>query len=206
MDQRGLFHAQLKSILKPALVADGFRASGMIYRRVMGDVIHLIKIQGSRDGGRCCVCLGIHLAFLPTVLGDKCIPNKISEPDCEFRSRLAPVGDADCWWDYGCSVDEARRSVMAILKLYQEVGRPYFSRFSAFPNDFSQVTPAMLVSGEPLPFPEGDTLVRFALALSRIALRIGRTADAKAFAEYGLAEAKFAVGLRGEFRKLLAAI
>jgi hypothetical protein len=205
MSERDQFHSQVKQVLKPVLIADGFRASGTTYRRTLGEVIHVINLQGSIHGGQCCVCLGIHLTFLPMVAStDACDSTKITEPECEFRSRLAPLGKSDCWWSYGVTEHESRSSAESILQIYREVGVPYFERFSKFPDDFDRVTPSMLAGSSPLPFPNGGTLVRRALALSRIALRTGRIADAKKFAETGLANVGPAIGLKSEFNKILA--
>lgn len=200
MNERDQFHSQVKLLLKPAFVADGFRPSGTTYRRTLGEVIHVIALQGSVHGGQCCVCLGIHLTFFP---GDA-DPNKITEPDCEFRTRLAPSGQTDCWWSYGATEQEARASAESILRLYREVAVPYFQSFFTFPDDFIRVTPPMLASDAPLPFPGRSTEVRRALALSRIALHAGHIADAKQFAEFGLTRVGPAIALKNEFRKILA--
>ena len=195
---------QVKLVLKPVLAADGFRASGTTYRRTLGEVIHVITLQGSMYGGKCCVCLGIHLTFLPTMgSAGSCDPARITEPECEFRTRLAPPGERDFWWSYGTTENEARDSAESMLRLYREVGAPYFQRFSAFPDDFSRVSPAMLASGEPLPFPDGGTKAGRALTLSLIALHTGRVDDAHKFAEFGLFRAGPAAALKKQFRKIL---
>ena len=199
MNEREQFQGQVKSLLKPVLVADGFRASGTTYRRQLGEVIHVLTLQGSRSGGKCCVCLGIHLAFFPGDYDPKCI----TEPQCEFRTRLTPPGRADYWWSYGANEDQTRASVESIVRLYREVGAPYFESFSRFPEDFTRVTPSMLSSEVDLPFPHGLTDVGRALALSRIAIHIGRIADAKEFARFGLTHAGPAVALKSEFKKIL---
>lgn len=205
MNERDQFQSKVKNVLRPELVANGFRPAGTTYRRKLGKVVQVLTLQGSVNGGQCCVCLGIHLTFLPTVgSAAACDPAKITEPECEFRTRLAPPGEADCWWSYGATEHEAHASAESILRLYREVGVPYFDRFSKFPDDFVRVTPAMLASGAPLPFPGRSTEVRRALALSRIALEAGRIEEARQFAEFGLARVGPAVGLKNEFRKILA--
>jgi hypothetical protein len=205
VNERQPFQSQVKLVLEPVLVADGFRASGTTYRRSLGEVIHVLTLQGSAHGGQCCVSLGIHLTFLPTVGAAKtCAPSKITDPECEFRTRLAPPGDTDFWWSYGTTEHEARTSAESILHRYREVGVPYFQRFSKFPDDFIRVSPAMLASDAPLPFPGRNTEVRRALSLSRIALYTGRVADAHQFAEFGLARVGPAVALKNEFRKILS--
>lgn len=48
MSDRVQFQSQVKASLVPILKAEGFRQSGTMFRRIMGDVIHIIQIQGSR--------------------------------------------------------------------------------------------------------------------------------------------------------------
>ncbi|KAF0180632.1 MAG: hypothetical protein FD161_726 [Limisphaerales bacterium] len=206
MDARNQFLAQIKQVFAPVLRADGFTGSGSTYRRVTGDVIHIVALQGSVSGGKCCACLGVHLSFLPGQ-GSLTPPDlkTIEEPDCEFRARLSPPGQSDAWWPYGTTEQEARESAEAIRGLYEQVGAPFFQRFSTFPEDFTRVTPAMLAVGGELPFPAGCTFVRLALALARIAQRVGRTDEARQFAEAGLARVGPATSLKHAFRQIISA-
>ena len=144
------------------------------------------------------------MAFLPTA-GSSGIPDaeKIDEPECEFRTRLIPVGQPDAWWTYGETEREASESAESILTLYRTVGAPYFARFSRYPDDFARVTPEMLATEGELPFPAGGTFVRRALALSRIAMHSGNVADARGFAEIGLSRVGPAVSLKRAFRELI---
>ncbi|KAF0176807.1 MAG: hypothetical protein FD161_2751 [Limisphaerales bacterium] len=206
MENRKQFLAQIKQVFAPVLKADGFTGSGSTYRRVAGDVIHVVALQGSASGGKCCVCLGIHLSFLP---GQGSLtppdPKMIEESDCEFRTRLALPGQSDAWWPYGATEQEARESAESIRALYQQVGAPFFRRFSTFPDDFIRVTPPMLAVEGELPFPPGCTFVRLALALARIAQRVGRIEDARQFAEVGLARVGPATSLKLAFRQIITA-
>ena len=206
MDSRIRFYAQVKAVLVPVLEADGFTGGGITYRRVVGNVIHVLTLQASVDGRKCCVCLGIHLSFLPGQ-GSLTPPESktIEEPDCEFRTRLTPVGQSDFWWPYGVSEQEASESAKSICRLYQEIGGPYFQQFSTFPEDFTRVTPTMLAAGGELPFPSGGTFVRLALTLARISQQVGRIEDARQFAEVGLAHVGPAVSLKHAFRQIIGA-
>jgi hypothetical protein len=206
MDSRKQFLAQFKQVFAPVLKADGFTGSGNTYRRVAGDVIHVLALQGAASGGKCCVCLGVHLSFLP-LQGSLTPPDlyTIEEPDCEFRTRLSPPGLSDAWWPYGTTEHEARGTAEAICGLYEQVGAPFFRQFSNFPEDFTRVTPAMLAAGGELPFPAGCTFVRRALALARIAQRVGRTDEARQFAEIGLARVGPATSLKHAFRQIISA-
>jgi Domain of unknown function (DUF4304) len=208
MDARKQFLGHIKQVFTPVLKADGFAVNGRTYRRVRGEVIHVVALQGAITGGRCCVCLGIHLGFLPCVGSTgPTDASKIQEQDCEFRRRLAPPGESDSWWNYGMTEREAKESVESICQVYQEVGEPYFRQFSTFPEDFTRVTPATLATtvGD-LPFPVGGTLGRRLLALSRIALRVGRTSDARSFAELGIANAGQATFLKNAFKQIIATV
>ena len=205
MNERDQFLAEVKNILRPVLKAEGFRASGnVVFRRKFGEVIHVLTIQGSRHGGQCCVCLGVHLLFLPVIgSGSICDPDKITEPECEFRSRLAPLGMSDFWWKYGSNEEEARLSVSSLLQIYLEVGLPYFQKFSNFPEDFTKITPDMLLNGITEPFPRNTTMARRALALSRIYIHLGRIDEAKQFAEFGLEHVGPAIALKSEMQKII---
>lgn len=200
MDARKQFLAQIKQVLNPILKSEGFTTSGNTYRREIGEVIHVIALQGSVHGGQCCVCLGIHLNFLSPF-----DPQKIEEPDCEFRTRLKSHEQSDAWWSYGTTEREAKISAESICHLYQQVGSPYFRRFSKFPDDFNQVKPAMLSANLELPFPNGSTFVRRALALAKIAQRCGQTNDARQFSEAGLAQVGPATSLKFAFKKIMEA-
>lgn len=205
MSDRKLFQQQVKSILTPELKQDGFRQSGMTFRRVTGHVVHIFTIQASSYGGQCCVCLGVHLDFLPTVgTNQPCEPLKISEPECEFRSRLAPEGVSDHWWPYGDSEQDAISAVSSILELYRLRAAPYFERFSSFPEDFTHVTPETPEESYRALLPRYSTEVRRDLALSRIYSRLGDALAVRHFASRGLASAGPAVALKAAFRDLLS--
>jgi hypothetical protein len=49
-DQRCAFFDQLEAQLAPILKADGFRSSRKIFRRIRGEVIHIIQPQRSLRG------------------------------------------------------------------------------------------------------------------------------------------------------------
>jgi hypothetical protein len=204
MNQKQLFQAQVKTTLAPELEVDGFKQSGLTFRRVVGEVAQVVNLQSSRDGSQFCVCLGIHLLFLPvagiSALGD---PQSITEPECEFRRRLAPQGQNDFWWPCGPIGDESSQSVVSVLNLYREQGKPYFAKFSEFPADFTRVTTATAEADYLDLFPPCSTEVRRDLALARINQKLGNTDAAHFFANRGLARVGPAVALKSAFRSLL---
>jgi hypothetical protein len=204
MSDRLQFQNLLKAVLMPVLKAEGFRNSGTTYRRAIGDIVHVIQIQGSQHGGQCCVCLGIHLAFLPTVGSNApCDPTSIKEPECEFRCRLKPEGQSDQWWSYGTTEAEATASVCSIRDLYQQHGAPYFSRFSIFPDDFVRVTRETSDDEIGSLFPRCFTSVRRELALARIYGQIGDRVSAQFFAIRGMAAVGQATALKAAFSPYL---
>lgn len=205
MSERLQFQNQLKAVLTPVLKSQGFRQSGTTYRRTIGDVVHVIQIQGSQHGGQCCVCLGIHLAFFPSVGSNApCDPASIKEPECEFRSRLTPQGQSDYWWSYGTTEPESEASACSIRDLYQERGASYFDRFSRFPDDFIRVTSDTTEAEMNGLFPRCFTSVRRDLALARIYGHIGDIASARFFAARGVAAVGQATALRAAFRPFLS--
>lgn len=147
----------------------------------------MLHVQGSRYGGSCCVNLGIHLAFLPTVLGHPADPKRITESLCEFRRRLAPQGESDCWWEYGNDEREAARSADNLVDLVQSVALPHFDRFGVFPVSFEGITPQALAAGDFSVLPGDMTAPRAALVMARIAAHLGHPDRAREFAEFGLA-------------------
>jgi hypothetical protein len=181
------FRAGLKEKLAPILRAQGFLGSGITFRRQVGEVLQVLNVQGSRHGDSCCVNLGMHLAFLPTVLGDPADPKRITESLCEFRRRLSPVGESDHWWRYGADAGEASRSVENLVDLVRTVALPHFEYFRDFPGAFEGITPTTIASGDFRTLPGNVTAARGALVMARIATHLGNRDRAREFAEVGLA-------------------
>ena len=184
------FRTQLRTKLAPLLRAEGFSGSGVTFRRVRGEVIQLLHVQGSRYGDSCCVELCVHLTFLPTKLNHPADPKNIRFADCEFRRRLAPEGESDYWWAYGSNEVEAAGSVARLVDSVQHSALPHFDRFGNFPGWFEGITPQVIASdsyGDFGVLPGDLTVARAALAMARIAAHLGRPEHAQEFAEVGLA-------------------
>jgi hypothetical protein len=99
MDAKEVFFDILKTEFAPKLRKLEFIGSGQNFRRVRGQIINVINVQGNKYGGSCAVNLGLHLTFLQ-VCWSSALPDvhKVKETDCEFRTRLAPGGKSDYWW------------------------------------------------------------------------------------------------------------
>lgn len=194
------FLQAFRSVVAPVLRADGFTGSGQHVRRVRGEVIHALTLQGSRSGGSACVELGVHLTFLP----DAPDPKKVTAHDCVFRRRLAHPGEHDHWWEYGASGEAAQRSARDLLDTYRTVGRAHFERWAAFPGAFAEITAEPLEAGT-APSPGGATLATLALTCGYIQLRLGHRQRAVALGELGLRDARDAYMLRYRLEELLQA-
>jgi hypothetical protein len=206
MDSYDRFHQLLKRDFSPLLRLEGFKGSGTTFRRIKGDVIHIINIQASRSGGRCCVNLGLHYSFLPTAGGGTASdPKMLREYECAFRERLSAAGRQDQWWTYGATDAESEASVAGLIEMYLRRGQPFFQEFEPFPDVFEKITPAELDSGDFSKFPTAMTLVSAALTLARIMNHLHRFAECRQFAEVGLRHLGHAAGLKSELERLMDA-
>jgi hypothetical protein len=204
-DERKLFLGALREVLGPQLRADGFRGSGANYRRFRDPVIQIINVQGSRDGGECCVNLGVHLAFLPTVAGQPPDPRKLTESECEFRRRLTPEGLQDQWWSYGWDEPSSKESATRLAALFREYGKPHLDAWSAFPGLYAAVTVDDLEVRRLGALPGWQTSARAALAFARVHAHLNRRERAREFAEWGLKHLGRATALQPELERLLSA-
>src|SRR5262245_22555260 len=157
MDAYERFHNLLKRDLFPLLRADGFKGSGNTCRRLKGDRIDIVNIQGWKYGGKCCVNLAVHYFFLPSMGGGQVIdPKKFKEYQCTFRDRLKEATE-DHWWDYGLTDAEAAASVASLVDLYKRRGALFFAKFEPFPDVFDKVTPRQLDAGDLTGMPAANT-------------------------------------------------
>lgn len=203
MDAYERFHQLLKRDFSPLLRADGFKGSGNTFRRVKGDRIDLVNVQGSRYGGRCCVNVAVHFSFLPSEGGGRVTgPKKLKEYDCTFRDRLHEVSESDHWWTYGASDSEAESSVASLMDMYSRRGALFFGKFEPFPEVFERISSAEMGAGDFSKMPAAMTGVYAALTMARIMKHLGRREKCREFAEVGLRHLGHAVGLKPELERL----
>jgi hypothetical protein len=203
MEASERFHQLLKRDFSPLLRADGFKGSGKTFRRVKGERIDVINVQGSRYGGQGCVNLAVHFFFLPSEGGGRVTdPKKFKEYDCAFRERLHEANEADHWWTYGSSDAEAEVSVASLVDMYRRRGALFFDRFEPFPEVFERIMPAELNAGDFSILPARMTGVYAALTMARIMKHLARQEKSRAFAEVGLQHLGQAVGLKTELERL----
>lgn len=204
MDARAVFFDVLKSEFAPQLRALGFSGSGKHFRRVSGEIINALNIQGKRSGDSCAVNLGLHLTFLPVTWRNALPDGKIKEIDCEFRTRLSPNMRSDYWWKYEGLLDSPTRSARHLIATYLESGEPRFRQYDSVEKIASMISVDEIKQGAYRHTFGGITKVRAALTMARIHLHLGNVVAGKQFAAAGLANIGGATLLRPEFEKILA--
>lgn len=202
MDAYERFHNLLKHEFFPLLRADGFKGSGTTFRRVKGDRIDVVNVQGSRYGGKCAVNLAVHYSYLPSMGGGRVTDSKkFKEHDCTFRGRLKEATE-DHWWDYGATDTETEASVASLVDLYKRRGVHFFAKFEPFPDAFERVIPERIDAGDLTCMPAAFTQVYAAITMARIMKHLGRKARCREFAEVGLRHLGQAFGLKVELQSL----
>lgn len=196
------FFAHLKADFFPRLRAAGFTGSGQNFRRLRGEVIQALNIQGNRYGGSCTLNLGIHPVCLPVhFTGAPPDPKKLEEAHCQFRHRLAPAVAGDGWWSYdGPPSPEA--SAAGLIERFFDEGEAHFARFASLDAILGALDYETLAQGEFVPALR-VTRAGGVLAAARLHAHRGDRAMSRRFAELGLAHLGQATGLRPAFEALL---
>ncbi|HYD87505.1 MAG TPA: DUF4304 domain-containing protein [Vitreimonas sp.] len=189
----------------PTLRRDGFLGTGQRYWRVMGDQCQLVEIQGSRQGKKFAVNLGIQPIAIPLRSGVMPEPKRLREMECMFRRRLA-VQKGDQWWDYQPnepSMDAAARDACSV---YEQVGKHQLEAMAESSSPIYTVTLEAFAARAFSFNGFGNTGVLMALTLAQIRKAAGNSAEARAFARIGLDEIGDRAGgsgLTAELRELL---
>lgn len=191
----------IKEHLAPVLRADGFSGSGRTFRRVVGDFVQVVNVQGSRYGGQFAVNLAIHPLCIPDVRGEVPDPKKLTEELCEFRRRLSE-SSADQWWKHDGSQESMNTAIKAVAIVYCTIGRQILEHFNGSVSPMHLVTPEAFENGQYNFQGFGSTNVRMALALARFCQAKGHKEAAKKFANIGLAAIGSASGLRRELESI----
>ena len=189
--------SSIKDHLSPVLKSDGFFGSGRPFRRISGDLIHVVNVQGSRYGGMFAVNLGIQPRCIPDVVGHAPDATKIREELCEFRRRLSEA-KGDQWWEHEGSKESMDAAVRAAASVYTTIGRRLFSELSGPESPLHKVTPTQFEAGNYSFSGFRSTKVRMARSLALMRQSVGNLADASAFARIALANLGVAHALRAE--------
>ncbi|MBK8726003.1 MAG: DUF4304 domain-containing protein [Holophagaceae bacterium] len=191
----------IKTYLSPLLRSDGFSGSGREFRKTQGILVQVLQIQGSREGGKFTVNISIQPISIPDVLGKPVDPKKISFASCEFRARMTESG-LDQWWAHDGSQASMDAAVQDVARVYIAVGRQMLIAISSPESPIFTLSPDQLTDGRSKFFGFGSTVVRMALALSRLRKAQGDLVSSRAFAEFGLANLGGASALKHEFQAL----
>jgi len=200
-ESRPRLETSIRDHLGPMLKSDGFSGSGRTFRRVSGDFIHVVQVQGSRYGGKFAINLGIQPLCIPDCMGQVPAPKTIREEICEFRRRLSE-SKADQWWDHDATKESMDLAVQRSATVYATVGRRLFSEQSGPEAPLHRVTPEQFQAG--FNFSGfASTEARMARSLALMRQSAGNLDDARAFARIALAGLGSAQGLRQELELLL---
>jgi hypothetical protein len=185
-DAGKIVNKAIREILAPILRSDGFKGTGRKYHRVLGEVVHLFQVQGSRYSPSLAVNLGVHLQFLGRMAGSHVDPPRLWASECFLQARMTEDGQpGDQWWNHDGSTDSITSAVMAMKRAYAERWRSMFDRLSNYPASFAHMTPENL----------GENLGSFGIlapniALARIRLHEGNAAAVIAITEQGMKDCR----------------
>jgi len=195
---RQFFLKLLSKQLYPTLRSEGFKGSGSTLRRIVGPLVHVFNVQGSKYGDQCYLNLGVHLTFLPPEGGLSVPVESIEESHCVFRQRIHPPTGAASGWAYGGSTEEAESVVELVINEWQTQGRMYFREYESYPDSFIR----LVLNTEP-----AAVHARVGLHFARIATHLGRTEEAIGFARAGLVSvSERATSLRHDLAAVLKSL
>lgn len=181
-----LLDAALRRHFAPALKADGWRASGRTYRKVVDDMLFVVGVQGSQFGGRFCVNLGAQPLAIPDATGRPVDASKTKDSACEFRSRIS-ADDIDTWWDHGGDADAMVRAAGDAADAFALHAGRFFDRFTGPAAWLRTLTPEELVrTGPALRRPLCTSEIRLGFVFAQLRLAEGRAEEARRFADWTL--------------------
>mgnify|MGYP001411220245 CR=1 FL=1 len=203
-DPAARIETAIRQHLAPLLRADGFVGSGRTFRRVAGDWIHVVNVQGSRYGGQFAVNLGVQPLAIPDVRGNPPDAKKITEELCEFRRRLSESeARTDKWWKHENTVESMATAMLDAATMYANTGRLLLGNATAPNSGMNTITACEFATGTFNFQGFGSTTCRMALALSRLRQAQGRGADSIEFAKYALEHIGSATFLKAQIQALL---
>jgi len=155
--------------------------------------VFTVGIQASQYGGQCCAEFGIQPKSLDTNGNNKLDFKKLKYYNCELRSRIAPAGKGDKWWNYSDDENENIKTANEIASMISGHYVPVITAFKNHPDiletidtfDLENMYQRIPLKLYGMRLSTSD--VRFAWALSR-ALEKSNPLKAKQFAKYGLSQ------------------
>nr|WP_091656676.1 DUF4304 domain-containing protein [Massilia sp. PDC64] len=149
----------------------GFKGRGQNFRRVEGEYIFIINIQGSRSGEVFYINLGAQPTFIPAECDASL--STLKEYECVMRRRVGNEWNRD--------LDEAAR--LALIRQLDAEQEAFFGTVRGLRTAITQDTPDELLRK----FSMGNPPARTALHLARAAASLGHAAIAGALVKRGLA-------------------
>ena len=163
MDRTG-FLKLLSLSFFPELRELGFKGSGATLRRIQGQMVHVLNVQGSSGAERFYVNLGVTLGFLGMNGIHSSNLHETKESSCPFHKRLDPPESPGNGWAYGASEEEARRQLQRLAAQWRTEGLSWFAQFQTFPDSFTVLVAA--------PVSDQTSSLQL-LVLAKTALQIG---------------------------------
>lgn len=194
--------ASLKEHFAPTLRSQGFTGSGRTYRRIVGDFLQVVNVQGSRHSGQFAINLGLQPLAIPDVRGDVPDVKKITQELCEFHRRLSESG-VDQWWQHENTQASMDAAVKSAIHVFLSVGCSLFAQVSNDASPFLTIRAEQYRNGQFNFSGFGSTNVRTILALARLRFATAQFDEACAFARMGLEDVGNIAWLRRELRSLV---
>ncbi len=190
----------------PFLREQGWKGSGFDFRKEDNDIINVLKIQASRDGGVFCIEIGVYFNFLPPLmdLGVQINPNKITTWDLDVRCRISPNKKNDDWWKFPKSEKDSKKLFKDLKKVFLKQAVSYFEKYQDWKTFIANVSIEDIENGAADNF-YNSTALRTTLFVARVKEYLGEKDDAILFSEYGLSkiEGKHGSGLKEYFEKII---
>lgn len=169
----------------------GFKGSGQNFRRIEGDYIFVINIQGSRSGDAFYVNLGAQPTFIPTECDASL--STLKEYECVMRRRVGKE------WNW--ALDDGTR--LAMIHQLDVEQKEFFRTVGNLRRAITEDSVDELLRR----FSMGSAPAKTALHLARAAASLGHAAVADALVTRGLAlAAEHATGLIQDLRLVSQAI
>jgi Domain of unknown function (DUF4304) len=192
-----------KEFINPVLRDAGYKGSGRNFRRIAGEFVQCVNLQGARYGGSFAINIGIQPLAMFGGLDERVTTSSIKEIDCEFRRR-ATDGPSDQWWDYTQLVSSKKQAAQNAASVLRDFGVPVLERMCSPKSPLLTINPVSFSAGifDFLGF--GSTKIRMALTLAQMRKAAGDLSACRSFAQHGLDQITGigGIGLRPELTEL----
>ena len=192
-----------KEFINPVLRDADFKGSGRNFRRIAGEFVQCVNLQGASYGGSFAINIGIQPLAMLGDPDERVTKNSIKEIDCEFRRR-ATDGPFDQWWKYTQLVSSKKRAAQNAASVLKGFGLPVLDRMCSPESPLLTIDPVSFAAGIFDFQGFGLSKIRVALTLARMRKAAGDLSACRGFAQYGLDQITVigAIGLRSQLTEL----